>query len=218
MKGILFVSSSPRGADSYSHQIARGIVEELQREYPAAPVVVRDVASNPLPHVGAAFVTGRVLPAEQRSAAEAEAIAASDVLIDELEAADVAVIAVPMYNFGLPSTLKAWIDHIVRPGRTFSYSKSGPQGLLQDKKVILVLARGGIYSAGPMQQFDFQESYLRTVLAFIGITNVYTVHVEGVALGEEALGKAMDSARKQAAEVVRKIAAAAPEDDLLAAA
>ena len=218
MRSILFVSSSPRGADSYSYRIARGIVDELSREHPAAPVVVRDVARNPLPHVGAAFVTGRALPAEQRSAAEAKAIAPSDALVDELAAADVVVIAVPMHNFGLPSTLKAWIDHIVRPGRTFSYSQSGPKGLLQGKKVILVLARGGVYSTGPMQKLDFQEPYLRAVLAFIGITDVHSVYVEGVALGEEALGKAMDSAKKQAAAVVRKVAAAAQEDDLLAAA
>src|SRR3989442_5420686 len=167
MKNILFVSSSPSGWNSYSHQFASHIVDDLKARHPGAKVVVRDVAKEPLPHVGEAFGTGRVLPLEKRSPAEAKALALSDALVDELAAADEVVLAVPMYTFGLPSSLKAWIDHIVRPGRTFSYSEKGPEGLLKGKKAVVVVARGGVYSEGPAKQLHFQESYLRTVLGLI---------------------------------------------------
>jgi FMN-dependent NADH-azoreductase len=130
----------------------------------------------------------------------------SDTLVDELVAADIVVLAVPMHNFGLPAALKSWIDHIVRAGRTFSYSAAGPAGLLNDKKAILVVSRGGIYSEGPMKAFDFQETYLRSVLGFIGVTDVQAVRVEGVAMGADALTNAMSSASAQAEEAVRSIA------------
>src|SRR5712692_2084012 len=134
VKNILFVLSSPRGWKSYSHQFASHIVDDLKTRHPGAKVVVRDVAKEPLPHVDEASVTGRVLQPEKRSPAEAKALAVSDALVVELAAADVVVLAVPMHNFGLPSSLKAWIDHIVRPGRTFSYSEKGPEGLLKGKR------------------------------------------------------------------------------------
>ena len=130
----------------------------------------------------------------------------SEQMIRELEVADFVVIGTPMNNFSVPSTLKAWIDHIVRPGRTFSYSEKGPEGLLKGKKAVVVVARGGVYSEGPAQQLDFQESYLRALLGFIGITNVHVVRVEGVAMGEEALKNAMASAKAQSEEVVREFA------------
>src|SRR5712691_8490500 len=186
MKNILFVLSSPSGWNSYSHQFASHIVDDLKARHPGAKVVVRDVAKEPLPHVDAAFATGRALPPEKRSPAEAEALALSDILLAELEAADVLVLAVPMHNFGVPSTLKAWIDHVVRPGRAFSYSEKGPEG--------------------PPRQFDFQEPYLRAVLGFIGITNVRVVRVEGLAMGEQALKNAVASAKAQSEKIVREFA------------
>lgn len=206
MKNVLLVLSSPRGWKSYSHQFANHVLDYLKARHPGAKVVVRDVAKQPVPHVDEAFVTGRALPSDQRSPAEAKALELSDALVDELAAADVVVFAIPMYNFGLPSSLKAWIDHVVRPGRTFSYSEKGPQGLLKGKKAVLVVARGGVYSQGPAKQMDFQESYLRTILGFIGITNVHVVRVEGVALGTEALENAMSSAKAQSEEVLREFA------------
>src|SRR5437879_2758900 len=206
MKNILFVLSSPRGWKSYSHQFASHIVDDLKARHPGAQVVVRDVAKEPLPHIDGAFATGRALPPEKRSPAEAKALALSDALVDELAAADIVVFAVPMHNFGLPSSLKAWIDHVVRPGRTFSYSEKGPEGLLKGKKAVIVVARGGVYSEGPARQLDFQEPYLRAVLGFIGITNVHAVRIEGVAMGEEALKNAMASAKAQSEEVVREFA------------
>jgi FMN-dependent NADH-azoreductase len=205
MKNILFVPSSPRGWDSYSHRIARRIVDDLKARDPEARVVVRDVAKQPLPHIGAAFAHGRVVPAEKQTDADRKALALSDTLVDELFAADVIVIAAPMHNFGVPSSLKAWIDHIVRPGRTFSYSDKGPEGLVKGKKAVLVIARGGVYTEGPMQSFDFQEPYLRTVLGLIGLTDVEVVRVEGVAFGEDAVSQSLRSAEARADMAVGRI-------------
>jgi FMN-dependent NADH-azoreductase len=197
MNNVLFVSGSPRGQNSYSQQIARRVVDDLKIAHPAARIVVRNVARDPLPHVGEAFVSGIAVAPELRSPAEAKALAVSDALVDELIAADVLVLAVPMYNFGLPSALKAWIDHVVRAGRTFAYTAEGPRGLLANKKAIVVVSRGGVYSEGPMKGFDFQETYLKSVLGFIGITEVEMVRVEGVAMGADAVRKAMAAARER---------------------
>jgi FMN-dependent NADH-azoreductase len=114
---------------------------------------------------------------EQRTTEQSNTLALSDALIDELFEADTIVIAVPMHNFGPPSTLKAWIDHVARAGRTFSFGANGPQGLLKGKNAVLVLATGGVYSTGHMKPFDFTEPYLRTVLGFVGITNVDVVRI-----------------------------------------
>jgi FMN-dependent NADH-azoreductase len=206
MKKILLIESSPRGSDSYSDHAARSIVNELQRRNPGAKVIVRDLAQSPPPHVGQAFITGRYAAPEQRTREQAKAIALSDALIDELFAADMIVLAVPMHNFSPPSTLKAWIDHITRAGRTFSYSSNGPDGLLKGKRAIVVLASGGVYSNGPAKPFDFTEPYLRTVLGFIGITDVEVVRVEGVANSAIGPEKALASARTQSKHVLAQLA------------
>ena len=206
LSNILFVISSPRGWQSHSHRFASHIVDDLKCRHPAAKVQVRDVAREPLPHIDAAFVSGRALPPAERNPAQARALALSDALIDELEAADVIVLAVPMHNFGIPSSLKAWIDHVVVPKRTFSYAEHGSVGLLRDKRAVLVLARGGTYAQGASPGCDFQEPYLRAVLGFIGITDIQVVRVEGVGLGQAALTSATRSAQAQALEVLREFA------------
>jgi FMN-dependent NADH-azoreductase len=206
MKNILFITSSPRGPESYSQQVAQSLVNELKQRDPDVHIVVRDLARYPLPHVGEAFVSGLSIKPEQRNADQAAAFALSDTLIDELAVADILVLAAPMHNFGLPSTLKAWIDHVVRAGRTFSYSQNGPQGLLKDKRAILVLARGGVYSEGPAKPFDFQEPYLRAILGFIGIIDVEVVRVEGVAVGEIGPQKAVAYATMQSNKILKKAA------------
>ena len=209
MKNILLILGSPRGRASYSHQIGRRIVDDLKSRYPSAKVVVRNLTKEPLPEVSDAFVTGRLLAQDKRTAAEAHALALSDVLVGELMAADVLVLATPMHNFGISTSVKAWIDQIVRPGVTFSYSDKGPMGLVQGKKLILVLARGGVYSEGPMKPYDFQEPYLRTVLGFIGMTDIEVIRIEGVAMGDDAVRNAVTSAKAQADDVVRLIASGA---------
>ena len=206
MKNILLIQSSPRGNASYSHKVARSIVEDLRAHHRGTKVVIRDLSENPPPHAGPAFVSAIAAQAGQLSPEQEEALAYSDSLIDELFAADVIVFAVPMHNFSPPSTLKAWIDHVVRMGKTFAYSPNGPQGLLKGKRAILVLARGGIYSEGPAKPYDFQEPYLRHILGFIGITDVDVVHVEGVAMSTIGPDKALVSAEARSKEIVARAA------------
>jgi FMN-dependent NADH-azoreductase len=205
MKNILLIESSPRGNDSYSHQAARSIVNELLARNPGAKVVERNLGEDPPPHVGLPFINGQYAAPEQRTPVQAKALALSDALIDELLAADIIVLAIPMHNFGPPSTLKAWIDHVARAGRTFSYGPNGPEGLVKGKHAILVVASGGVYSAEPMKPYDFTEPYLRTVLAFIGITEVDVVRVAGVASGAIGPEKALASASAQSKQLLAQI-------------
>ena len=206
MKNILLIESSPRGSESLSHQAAQSIVKELQARHPDAKVVVRDLGANPPPHVGLTFITGMYAPTEHRTSEQAQAVALSDALIDELFAADIIILAVPMHNFAPPSAFKAWVDHVARAGRTFSYTSQGPQGLLQGKRAIVVLASGGVYTNERMKPFDFTEPYLRTVLGFIGITDVNVVRVEGIA--NRAIGpeKALAAASEQSKQILAQVA------------
>lgn len=180
MKNILLIESSPRGSDSYSQQAARSIVNDLQRRNPDVKVVVRDLGQNPPPHVGLAFITGMYAVPEQRTPEQTQSLGLSDILVDELLVAETIVMAVPMHNLGVSSRLKAWIDHVVRVGRTLSYRANGPQGLVKGKHAIVVLTSEGVYSKGGTKAFDFAEPYLRTILGIMGITEIDVVRVEGV--------------------------------------
>jgi FMN-dependent NADH-azoreductase len=191
MSQVLLVTSSPRGAASHSTQVARRLADRLASGDPKSTLVVRDLFRDPLPHIGADFVTALGTPAESRTEAQKAAVAVSDRLIAELFAADVIVIASAMINFGVSSTLKTYIDNLLRAGATFSYTAAGPEGLVKGKKAYIVEASGGIYSEGPMQPFDFQETYLKHVLGFIGITDVEAIRMEGIAYGPEAAEKAL---------------------------
>lgn len=205
---ILCLTSSPRRDTSYSNLVAMRVLRELRQVYPGATVTIRDLARNPLPHIDDDFVTATRSVAGPRSDAQREQVERSDRLIDELAIADVVVIAASMINFGIPSTLKAWFDHVVRPGRTFRYTAHGTQGLLRGRRAILVLARGGIYSAGPLRSHEHDESYLRSVLGHIGINDVQTILIEGMALGPEFAERAVDAAMKRAGAVAGVLAAA----------
>jgi FMN-dependent NADH-azoreductase len=205
MTQILFLTSSPRGGASYSNRVAARVLEELRRAHPASGVTVRDLAKNPVPHIDQDFITGIFVPADRLNAEQHERLAVSDLLIDELLAADIVVIAAGIINFGIPSTLKAWIDHVTRAGRTFQYGESGPRGLVTGKRVILVEAKGGIYSDGPRQELDHVTPYLLQLLAFLGMTDVKVIGIEGTALGPEAAEKAIETALKQAIDLVREL-------------
>jgi FMN-dependent NADH-azoreductase len=189
---ILHVISSPRGSASYSNRVAANVLDELRARNPEASVTVRDLARDPLPHVGDDFFTATRGPNGPQTDAQRALLTRSDELVDELFAADLIVIAAPMINFTIPSNLKAWIDHVARAGRTFRYSEKGPEGLVQGKQVILVAARGGIYADG--NTMDFQLPYLKSVLAFLGMTDVVVLEVEGTAYGPEAAEKAVEAA------------------------
>ena len=201
MRKILFVTSSLFGANSKSRQVASDLVATLRRVNGGAESVARDVSALP-PHAGA-MLTALGTPAETRSAEETTRARFADTLIEEVEAADTIVIAAPMYNFSVSSTLKAWIDHIARSGRTFRYTANGPEGLLKNKKVYIVASRGGLYAhGGPAAALDFQEPYLRGVLGFLGLTDVEFVYAEGLGMGAEAVEKGLASAHAQIAELI----------------
>ena len=205
MSKLLFVTSSILGENSKSRALGREFVEAWTRHHPGTGVVERDLVAEAVPHVTGAVVGAAMTPAEQRSPEQAEAAAPADRLIEELEAADVVVLAAPMYNFSVPSTVKAWIDHVVRAGRTFRYGANGPEGLLRGKKVFIVTARGGVYSQGPGKSMDFHEPYLRGVLGFIGLTDVSFIYTEGLAIPDVATG-ALENARASIRDLLPKAA------------
>lgn len=180
MKNILMIEVSPRGKDSASRVVSNKLAERLADLYPGAKILRHDLAAEHLPHLD-----GTTLRAiSTRDPVEEESLRASahqsDQLTNELLESDLLVMATPMWNFGIPSALKAWIDLVVRPGRTFQYSDSGVLGLAKNKKAILVLASGGVFTEGPWRSWDFVEPYLRQILAFIGIVDVQTVRIEGM--------------------------------------
>jgi FMN-dependent NADH-azoreductase len=194
MSKVLLVTSSPRGAASHSSRIARQLADQLASGDSQSTVVVRDLFREPLPHIGEEFVTALGAPPEQRTAAQSAAVALSDQLVAEVFAADTIVIASAMINFGVSSTLKAYIDNLLRAGATFRYTANGPEGLVKGKKAYIVQASGGIYSEGPAKAANFQDTYLKHVLGFIGITDVEVIHMEGIAFGPEAAEKALSAA------------------------
>lgn len=193
---VLLVTSSIFGADSKSRAVALDVVAALKRRHPGAAVVERDLGAEPLPHITAELMGAAMTPAAERTPEQTARAAQADALIAELEAADAIVLAVPMYNFSVPSTFKAWIDHVARAGRTFRYTDAGPVGLLRGKQVFVAGARGGVYSEGPAQALDFHEPYLRAVLGFIGLTDVRFVHAEGMNLGAEPAAAGLAQARR----------------------
>jgi FMN-dependent NADH-azoreductase len=204
MTNILLLTGSPRGRASHSSRVAARVLEGLRRVHPQSNVVVRDLAKNPVEHIDEDFVTGIFGAADRLNAEQREKLAQSDALVEELLAADIVVIAVAMINFGIPSTLKAWIDHVTRAGRTFRSGESGPRGLVTGKRVILVEAKGGIYSEGPRGELDHVTPYLLQHLAFLGMTDVKVIGIEGISLGPEMAEKAVGTAIERAIELVRE--------------
>lgn len=199
MTQILVIESSANLASSVSRDLTQAFLAGYKTAHPDVSVVTRDLVADPVPHLGVDLIGGFFGKPEELTAAQKSAIAVSDTLIDQVEAADIIAIGVPMYNFSIPSSLKAWIDHILRAGRTFRYGANGPEGLVTGKKVVLLLASGGVYSEGPYKPYDFQETYLRGVLGFIGLTDVTVVRAEGLAMGPDAAAQAVAGAKAKIA-------------------
>jgi len=197
MSTLLHIDSSARLNGSITRQLSAAYVEQWQAKNPGGKVIQRDLASQSLPHISEAMIGAYFTPADQRSAEQQAIIAQSDKLVDELVAADTLVIGVPMYNFAPPSSFKAWIDHISRVGRTFKYGEAGPVGLLTGKRAVVILSRGGVYSEGPAQALDFQGTYIRGVLGFIGVTDVELVIAEGISMGEDKAKQAITQAQER---------------------
>lgn len=187
---VLQINSSARTTGSHSTRLADDIVQRLK----GARLTLRDLGKQPLPALDEATLQALFTPAAHRTPAQAERVAQDDALIAEVQAADVLVLGVPMYNFGVPAALKNWIDAISRAGVTFKYTDKGPIGLLTGKKVYVALARGGIYRDTPA---DSQVPYLKWMLGFLGMTDVQFFYAEGLAMGPEAEQKALASATAQ---------------------
>ena len=189
MKTILQLNASILSNEGQSTRLANDFVARFRH---GEKLVVRDLARDPVPHLTAERFGAFITPVEVRTAEQIQVVAYSDQLIDELRQADVIVLGLPMYNFGVPSTLKAYFDHIARAGVTFRYTEKGPVGLLTGKKAYVFAARGGIYQGTPR---DTQTAYVRDLLAFLGITDVKFVYAEGLAIGETSRNAALSGAR-----------------------
>lgn len=195
---ILQINSSARPDASHSSRLAQAIVERIAESQGVDKLTIRDLGRNPLAELDEAALQALFTPAEQRTAEQAARVAIDDALIAEIQAADAVVLGVPMYNFGVPAQLKNWIDAISRARVTFKYTEQGAVGLLTGKKVYVALTRGGQYRNTPA---DTQVPYLKTVLAFLGMTDVQFVYAEGLAMGPQAEQDALASAHAQIAQL-----------------
>ncbi|MDD4914723.1 MAG: NAD(P)H-dependent oxidoreductase [Methylococcales bacterium] len=199
MTTLLQLNSSIFSAAGHSSQLADEFVDHWRLKNPDARLIVRDLAAEPLPHLDAGRVTAYFTPAEHRTPEQLALIAESDALIDEIRQADIIVIGLPLYNFGIPSTLKAYFDRIARAGITFRYTENGPEGLLTGKQAYVFAARGGMYAGTPL---DTQSAFLRDFLGFLGITAVEFIYAEGLNMGEDTKQQALLNARSQLAALL----------------
>jgi FMN-dependent NADH-azoreductase len=195
MSTILFLNSSVSSHTSVSRILVEEAVSRLLEAEPGATVVHRDLGAAPIPHLTTTDLAGvRGVPTTD---AELAARALSDQLIAELRTADTIVIGAPVYNFSIPTGLRAWFDYVLRAGETFSYSEAGPRGLLGGKRVIVIESRGGLYSEGPAQAIDFQEPYLRHLLGFMGLADVAFIRAERIGFGPDAREAALIGAKEK---------------------
>ena len=186
MTTLLAIDFSPRGPLSVSKTLTDRFVSAWTERHPDAAVIHRDVGANPPPHLDGETIGAFFVPPEDRDGAQRDKVALSDTLVDEFEAADLVVLGVPMFNFGSPSGFKAWVDHVVRPGRTFRYTESGIEGMMGGRRVVVLTARGGDYAEGaPFAAFDQQAPYIRTVFGALGIGDVTFVHAHKQDMGPE---------------------------------
>lgn len=195
MPAILALYASPCGVASHSGQAGRMVVERLLRRSPGTRLLVRHLGVEPLPHIDAAYAAALEMPEARRTAADRQALARSEELIAELEATDRLVLATPMHNFTVPSTLNAWIDHVARAHRSFALTPQGKQGLLADRPTYVLVSAGGVVSGEGPRQPDFVTPYLRHVLAVIGIRDVQFHVLEGLVRGPDAVQAAERRAR-----------------------
>jgi len=196
---ILQINASPRRGDANSTKLAKQVSERLQSSHAGAKLTVRDLGEQPVTVLDEAALGALFTPVEQRSADQAAIVAEFDALIAEVQAHDAIVLGVPMYNFGVPVQLKAWIDAIARAGVTFRYTESGPEGLLKGKTAYVALARGGLYRDTPN---DSQVPYLKTVLGFLGLTDVRFIYAEGLNMGPDAAAKGFAQAEADLAAAI----------------
>lgn len=198
MTTLLQINTSLFSGQGQSSQLADRFVAAWRDRHADAQLVSRDVAGDPVPHLDARRFSAFTTPADARTPEQQAVIAYSDALIDELRRADVIVLGLPMYNFGVPSQLKAYFDHVARAGETFRYTANGPEGLLKNKKAYVFAARGGLYAGTPL---DTQTTYVRDFLRFVGIEDVEFVYAEGLAISPESKQRALDQANDSIARL-----------------
>jgi FMN-dependent NADH-azoreductase len=204
MTHILHIDSSPRGERSFSRKFSYEFVTRWKNAHSGDTVTYRDLGHNPVPHVDESWIAAAFTPPDSRTSELAQAIDLSDTLVDEFLAADRYVFGVPMYNFNVPSTFKAYIDQIVRVGRTFAVTEQGGfKGLVEGKKMLIITARSGDFSPGsPAAPYDYQEPYLRAVFGFIGITDITFINVENLGASDDAREQSFAKAHEAIAQAV----------------
>lgn len=198
MKNILVINSSISGSNGNSNKLVQFLLAQLS----GAQVTEIDLNAQPLPHLEMSEIGAWMTPAAERSIEQQALAARSDELIAKIEAADAIIFGVPMYNFALPSQLKALLDRLARAGVTFKYTETGPVGLLKDKPVIFALARGGVYANSPA---DSQVPFLKTFFNFVGLTQLHFVYAEGLNMGPEAAEKGLGAAQQQLTELAKQL-------------
>jgi FMN-dependent NADH-azoreductase len=204
MSTILVVTASPRGDRSVSRALTSFFAEQWAARHPNDRILLRDVGHHPVPHVNEPWIVGAFAPLDAQTPESKAAIAVSDSLVEEFLSADRYVFGVPMHNFNIPSTFKAYIDQIVRPGRTFGLGPKGFEGLVLGKKALFITASGGTYLPGSATAaFNFQEPYLRTIFGFIGVTEVQFVTADNLNLGDDPARQS----KQRAENALREVAA-----------
>ncbi|RYE00803.1 MAG: FMN-dependent NADH-azoreductase [Sphingobacteriales bacterium] len=196
MKRILHLISSIQGNESYSIKLGKAIVDKVIDTYPGSTIEEVNLNEVSIPHLSPVLLQAMFTPADGLTEETRASLRYSDEAVQQLMAADIIVVGAPFYNFTIPSTLKAWIDHVTRAGITFSYGENGPVGKVLGKKVYVAMASGGVYSEGPMQAYDFAAPYLRSYFGFLGMTDLTVYRVEGIKIPgvkERALEKALAS-------------------------
>ena len=193
MSTLLIVTASPRGDRSVSRALTSTFAEQWAQKHPGDMILLRDVGHHPVPHVTEPWVVGAFATPDAQTAESKAAIAVSDALVEEFLAADRYVFGVPMYNFNVPSTFKAYIDQIVRPGRTFGVGPAGYEGLVKNKKGLFITSSGGSYTPGSASAaMNFQEPYLRAIFGFMGLTDLQFVMADNLNRGDDAAAQSKE--------------------------
>ncbi|HEY4931279.1 MAG TPA: FMN-dependent NADH-azoreductase [Terriglobales bacterium] len=207
MSNLLIVNSSPR-SNSVSRKLTRQFAKDWKSLNSHGQIIERDLSDGTVPYLSEPWIEAAYTPESNRTPEQRGLLAFSDTLIDEILAADVILLGIPMHNFSVPASFKEWIDQIARAGKTFSYTNQGPKGLIpSDKKVVAILSRGGVYAPeGALGAFDFQVSYLRQVLGLVGLTDVTFVHADRQGMGGQAAQLATEKAIQQLSSVVGSFA------------
>lgn len=203
---LLHIDSSVLSDNSVSRQLTRNVVDQWKQRYPNLKVTYRDLAKQAPSHLSAEILGAAHVPLDQQTLSQRAELKLSEELLEEFLAADVLILGAPMYNFSIPSQLKAWLDRVLVAGRTFKYTTTGPVGLVDGKRAVIVSSRGGIYSEGPVHTMDHQESYLKTALGFVGIRDVTIIRTEGVNISREKREQAITRAQQQVQNLLKAAA------------